>query len=147
MAKKLQLSALHWAGVTALALLLIGVRLFERDLFYDPFLQAFHKVAVTIPAYETGKLFLNYFLRYIINTALSLGILWIFFKDRGILRLTGILYIIFFIVLAVALYLVLQTEAPSLKAIFYLRRFLIQPMFILLFLPAFYYQRYVADKN
>ena len=147
MARKLQLSALQWVGVVALALLLISVRLFEHALFYDPFLEAFHKVAVTIPQYETGKLFLNYFLRYIINTVLSLGILWLFFKDRTVLRLTGILYVIFFIVLALALYIVLQMEAPSLKAIFYLRRFLIQPMFILLFLPAFYYQRYVAEKN
>lgn len=147
MAKKLPLSALQWLAIAALVLLLISVRLFERVLFYDPFIEAFHKVAVTIPAYDTGKLFFNYFLRYLLNTAVSMGILWVFFKDRQILRLTGVLYTVFFIVLAALLYVTLQPESPSLKAIFYLRRFLIQPMFILLFLPAFYYQKYMADKN
>jgi exosortase F-associated protein len=147
MARKLQLSALQWAGIAALAVLLISVRLFEHALFYDPFLEAFHKVAVTIPAYETGRLFFNYFFRYALNTAFSIGILWLFFKDKSIIKLTGTLYFIFFIVLAAALYTTLQMEAPSLKGIFNLRRFLIQPMFILLFLPAFYYQKYVAEKN
>ncbi|MFP9098245.1 exosortase F system-associated membrane protein [Flavobacterium sp. RHBU_24] len=147
MAKKLQLSAVQWVGIVVLALLLISVRLFEHALFYDPFIKAFHNVAVTIPDYETGRLFLHYFFRYALNTSISLSIMWLFFKDTGMLRLAGILYVVFFIVLMVALYITLQMEAPPLKAIFYLRRFLIQPMFILLFLPAFYYQKYVAEKN
>jgi|GEM_PF-397834 len=142
-----RLMPLRVAGIVLLFLLLISVRLFERYLFYDPFLEAFHKVAVSIPEYETGRLFLNYFFRYALNTVISLYILWLFFKDKSILKLTGILYVTFFIVLAVALYVVLNMDAPSLKAVFYLRRFLIQPMFILLFLPAFYYQKYVADNS
>ncbi|WP_374707786.1 exosortase F system-associated protein [Flavobacterium sp. J372] len=44
-------------------------------------------------------------------------------------------------VLMIAFIIVVNTEKPNLLALFYIRRFLIQPLFLILFIPAFYYQR------
>lgn len=144
MERKLRLSALQWLGIIILGILIISVRFFENQWFYDPFLQAFKKSQYQMVPYQSGRLFLNYLLRFGINTGASLGILWLVFKDASVIKLSAIIYLVLFIILSLALFVVLQTEEPSLKAIFYIRRFMIQPLLILLFLPAFYYQKYMA---
>lgn len=138
-----KLSFLDWAGIIACLILLVGVRLFENRLFYDPFLMFFKGIDKTPPAYNSGRLFLGYVFRYVLNTLFSMGILWLLFKDRGIIKLTSVLYGVLFVILAVPLFIVINTDDPSLSLIFYLRRFLIQPLPLLLFVPAFYYQRYI----
>ncbi|WP_116786953.1 exosortase F system-associated membrane protein [Flavobacterium psychrotrophum] len=144
MKNKLKLKPADWLGITVLLILIICVRLFESRLFYDPFLQ-FFKTQLTkdFPGYDLGRLFLNYVFRYLLNTVFSLGILWLLFKDRDVIKLTSILYIAVFVVLGTLLFIVLSTSEPSQTLIFYLRRFLIQPLLLLLFVPAFYYQRYM----
>jgi exosortase F-associated protein len=144
MQRKLQLSPLNWSILGFMAVLLICVRMFQHSLFYDPFIHFFKKIDKShFPEYDTAKLFLNYLFRYGINTVLSLGILWVMFKDKAIIKLTSLLYVGLFLVLAVSLYMVLQADAPSLKLVFYIRRFLMQPLPLLLFVPAFYYQKYM----
>lgn len=144
MQNKPKLSFLDWAGIIILLILLVCVRLFENRLFYDPFLLFFKGVEKSsLPAYDTGKLFLGYAFRYLLNTAFSLGILWLVFKDKPIIKLTSLLYIVLFVILALSLFIALHTDLPSLQLIFYLRRFLIQALPLLLFVPAFYYQRYM----
>lgn len=146
MQKKLRLSPLSWFLVTVMVLLLVGVRLFEKTLFYDPFIIFFkYSKERALPEYDAVKLFINYFMRYGFNSLISLAVLWILFRDKTILRLTSVLYVVFFIVLAILLFVVLQTETPSQKLIFYLRRFIIQPLLLLLFIPAFYFQKYVKQ--
>lgn len=144
MQKKLQLSPLSWVTIALAALLLICVRMFQRSLFYDPFLSFFNEVNQEyLPQYDTVKLFVNYLFRYGVNTLLSLVILWVMFRDRGIIKLTAVLYAGLFIVLAISLYIVLQPKETPLQLVFYIRRFLIQPLPLLLFVPAFYYQKYM----
>lgn len=144
MQKKLRLSPLSWCAVTALVMGLICVRLFEKTLFYDPFIIYFkHSGRVGLPDYDTVRLFLHYGLRYGINSLISLGMLWLLFRDKGIIKLTSLLYAALFLVFALALLIVLQDNDPSQKLIFYLRRFIIQPLLLLLFVPAFYFQKYI----
>ncbi|MFP5438472.1 MAG: exosortase F system-associated membrane protein [Bacteroidia bacterium] len=144
MQRKLLLSPLSWVIIGMAAVLLICVRMFQRGLFYDPFLSFFNEVNQDyLPQYDTAKLFANYLFRYALNTLLSLVILWVMFKDKAIIKLTLLLYIGLFIALAACLYIVLQSDSPSLKLLFYIRRFLIQPLPLLLFIPAFYYQKYM----
>nr|WP_322624147.1 exosortase F system-associated protein [uncultured Flavobacterium sp.] len=144
MQRKLRLSPLNWGILGLMAVLLICVRMFQHSLFYDPFVHFFKKIDKShFPEYDTAKLFLNYLFRYGINTVLSLGILWVMFKDKAIIKLTSLLYAGLFVVLALSLYMILQADAPSLKLVFYIRRFLMQPLPLLLFVPAFYYQKYM----
>lgn len=144
MQRKLQLSPLNCGILGLMAVLLICVRMFQHSLFYDPFIHFFKKIDKShFPQYDTTKLFLNYFFRYVLNMLLSLVILWIMFKDKAIIKLTSLLYAGLFVILALSLYIILQADAPSLKLIFYIRRFLMQPLPLLLFVPAFYYQKYM----
>jgi exosortase F-associated protein len=93
-----------------------------------------------LPQYDAVRLGLSLFFRYTLNAILSLGIIWLFFKDKGILKLSSLLYAGFFIILITAFYIVLSANEPNMLVLFYIRRFIIQPLFLILFIPAFYYQ-------
>ena len=123
--------------------LLILIRVFEDQLFYDPLLDFFKKdfTKLRLPNFKSTYLFLGFFFRYSLNTAFSLGIIYVFFKDVGMIQFSLLLYVIFFIVLSLIFFLIVYIDEGNNWLLFYVRRFLIQPIFILLFIPGFYYQK------
>lgn len=124
--------------------LLAVIRAYEDALFYDPFLNFFKRDYHNLPIPEVNsfKLFMGILFRYFLNSALSLAIIYVLFKDLDGLKFASFLYLMFFVLLVAAFFIVLSFyEEPSKMALFYIRRFLIQPLFLLLFLPAFYYQK------
>ncbi|WP_348813445.1 exosortase F system-associated membrane protein [Flavobacterium maritimum] len=124
--------------------LLALVRAFEDELFYDPFLAYFKKDfnSLPLPKYDAVKLFFGLLFRYGLNTVFSLGILYILFKDVDIIRFTSVLYGFFFLVLISLFFLIIYFyEEHNNLMLFYVRRFLIQPIFVIVFVPAFYYQK------
>ncbi|MBU3681923.1 MAG: exosortase F system-associated protein [Flavobacterium sp.] len=132
----------------ALAVLLVlglaAVRAFEHRLFYDPFISFFKRDYQNqdYPDFSAWQLIISYSLRYLANTALSLLLLYVLFADNTIIKVAAILYVIFLIVLlSVFFTLFYLDEHPATFVVFYVRRFLIQPLFIILFIPAFYYQK------
>jgi exosortase F-associated protein len=143
MQSQLQLSKLRIAGIAILFLLLISVRIVQKHLFYDPLLEFFESTTKKIPTYDSLKLFSGLLFRYALNSLISLGILWLVFKDKSVQRLTLLLYVVFFIVLIGSFFVVINLDDPGLLLLFYIRRFLIQPLFLILFLPAFYYQKHM----
>lgn len=125
-------------------LLLALVRAYEDDLFYDPFLNYFKMdyYNLPLPKINTIQLFLGLFFRYFLNAALSLGVIYVLFKDFEAIKFASLLYLLFFIILVIIFFSVLYYFGETNKmTLFYIRRFLIQPLFLLLFLPAFYYQK------
>jgi exosortase F-associated protein len=131
-----------------LAAALVCIRAFEDQLFYDPFLYYFKEEKVLpYPEVNSIKLYLNLFFRYFLNTIFSLFLLYVIFKDKALVQFSAILYGLFFILLLIAFYLYLNFFDESHKMIlFYIRRFLIQPVFILLFIPGFYFQSQTQKK-
>ena len=121
------------------------IRFFENSLFYDPFLAFFKGINQTVfPEIQISKLFFNLFFRYATNSVISLLILFVIFKDLNLIRFASFLYSIFFFLLIIFFFVVLIYLDESYKmTLFYIRRFLIQPIFILLFIPAFYFQKSV----
>ncbi|AWH85059.1 exosortase F system-associated protein [Flavobacterium album] len=134
------------SGIIVLLVLLVLVRVFEEKLFYDPLLAFFRKEDKELPEYDSMQLFFGLAFRYGLNMLFSLGIIWLAFKDKSVMKLTTVLYAVFFVLLTAVLFISLNTEKPSLLLIFYVRRFLIQPLFLILFLPAFYYQAHINKK-
>lgn len=129
-------------GVLILALIL--VRAFESKLFYDPFLKFFHgeNQNKPLPDYDGFKLFLGLFSRYLINSVITISIIYLLFKETSIVKLTAVLLVVFFVILITAFFLILNfSSKPDYLVVFYIRRFLIQPLFLILFVPAFFYQR------
>lgn len=127
-----------------LVALLVLIRAYEDNLFYDPFLDYFKSdyQKFAIPAIDKIQLFFGLFLRYFLNTILSLAIIYVLFKDIDAIKFASVLYLVFFIILIAAFFFIVKNNGEINKmSLFYVRRFLIQPLFLILFLPAFYYQR------
>ena len=132
------------ALATLFAIGLVVIRAYEDSLFYDPFLNYFKTdyYNLPIPEIDNFKLFLGLFFRYFMNTVLSLAIIYVLFKDIDAIKFASFLYSLFFAILIIALFFILLNTGETNKmSLFYIRRFLIQPLFLLLFLPAFYYQK------
>lgn len=136
---------LKLTGLIFLFGLLILVRLFEAELFYDPLLVFFKQDYLynKVPDFEFAKLMLHTAYRFWVNTLISLLILYVAFKDKGIVKFSSVLYLIAFVILFswMAWLVANATPESNYNILFYVRRFLIQPLLVLLLLPAFYYHR------
>lgn len=127
-----------------LFILLVLVRVFEDVLFYDPYLQFFQNdyLYIDSPRREIAKLVFNTSLRFLINTILSLGIIYVSFKDRSIVKFSVVIYAIVYVVLLIPfLYFVINPKQEDYYLFFNVRRFLIQPILLIILLPAFYYYK------
>ena len=125
-----------------LFILLIAIRYFE-NFFYDPiqtyFQNDYHYNK--LPEINTYKLLFHIFLRYTLNSIISIAIIWIAFRRKSYISFSIYFFIIAFIFLIIAFVLALQTRFEHYYLFgYYVRRFLIHPIFVLLLLPAFYYQ-------
>lgn len=124
--------------------LLVLIRVFENELFYDPYLLFFQNdyLYMDFPRREVLKLTLFTSLRYVLNSVISLGIIYLFFKDKSIVKFSGIVYSVAYIILIlIFLYFVINPRQEDYYLFFNFRRFLIQPVLLLLLLPAFYYYK------
>ena len=124
--------------------LLILIRVFEDSLFYDPYLLFFKNdyLYMDYPRREVLKLTLFTSLRYVLNSLISLGIIFLVFKDKSIVKFSALIYIVAYIILvAIFLYFVINPKQEDYYLFFNLRRFLIQPVILLFLLPAFYYYK------
>lgn len=145
MQKKIKFKPIDVTSLLVLLVLLVSVRVFQEQLFYDPLLAFFKTESEVLPEYNSFKLFLGLLFRYTLNTLLSLGITYLLFKDKAILKLCICLYIAFFIIFTLALFVIINTDDVNLLLLFYIRRFIIQPLFLILFTPAFYYQKKLRE--
>jgi exosortase F-associated protein len=124
---------------------LVCVRFFEDVLFYDPFLNFFksHSQNQSVPELNDVKLFFGFLFRYTLNTFFSLSIIYLLFKQLQLVKFSAILFLVLFLLFVSLFFVVLRcTNEPDYLILFYLRRFLIQPLFLILFIPAFYYQQF-----
>jgi len=131
-----------YIGLALLGLIL--VRTFEDELFYDPFLSFFKTDYQNkpLPDLNCYLLFGNLLLRYAINTFFSLIIIRLLFNERNLMIFSGYLFLFLFVILVVIFFSLLHFyKEPDYLILFYIRRFLIQPLFLVLFIPAFYYQQ------
>ena len=125
-----------------IVLCFVLIRALEASLFYDPFLQYFESdfSSAPFPNVDVFRLFCNLLFRFALNTVLSLMLIYVLFKDLEILKFTGYLFLFFFLVLFSMFFIIIQYFQDSSWVLFYVRRFIIQPLLVLLFIPAFYYQ-------
>ena len=130
--------------LVSLVLFLALIRIGETSLFYDPYLDYFKSdfTNLQLPIVDKLKLFLSLFFRYSLNTIVSIAFIQIAFKDINFSKFVSVLYVLLFIVLIIVFYFVLAFYAEENKmTLFYIRRFLIQPLFLLLFIPGYLIQK------
>ncbi|WP_343796256.1 exosortase F system-associated membrane protein [Gaetbulibacter jejuensis] len=124
--------------------LLVLIRVFENELFYDPYLLFFKNdyLYMDYPRREILKLTLFTTLRYVLNGVVSLAIIYLFFKDKSIVKFSVIVYTLAYLILIlIFLYFVINPRQEDYYLFFNFRRFLIQPVILLLLIPAFYYYK------
>ena len=129
---------------------LIAVRSLENILFYDPFL-AFFKSANTnasFPDFQWTPLILNYFLRFALNVILSLLIVQSLFQNKKwTIQALVLILIIFAITFALYLFCIYSKFEIGYLFSFYMRRFVIQPLILLVIIPLFYYRKIQLEKG
>ncbi|MDO9262115.1 MAG: exosortase F system-associated protein [Flavobacteriaceae bacterium] len=131
-----------------LIVILIGmlalIRKFSEAIFYDPLTPFFkHDYLVkSMPDIEFIPFFLNLFFRYLINSLVSLAIIYLAFPKRDLIIFLVWIYIVGFAIFVIPYYFIITNYTQeNYLMLFYVRRFLIQPILLLLLLPAFYYQK------
>lgn len=131
---------LIFAGILGL----VSVRFLEDKIFYDPFLEFFkadYKVA-QVPDFIWGKLMLSHFFRFALNLIFSAIVVHFMFLNKKwtiqAVFLMAVAFLFFFPIYLWCLYS--KMEIGSLFT-FSVRRFVIQPIILLLIIPIFYYRK------
>jgi exosortase F-associated protein len=127
-----------------LFVVLFLVRAFEDQLFYDPLNSYFQNdyLYKKIPLLDRWNLLLHLFYRYTANSLISLAIIHMVFRNKKIIKFSQLFFTISFLLLIIAFFFSLRNNLEGgYLFTFYIRRFLIQPLFLLILLPAFYYHK------
>jgi exosortase F-associated protein len=131
-------------------LLLALIRAFQTELFTDPFIAFFkgNYASKPPPILDEISLYINTAFRYFLNTVVSLFAIYIAFPKKSILKFSVVFYVFAFVVLMTVKIILIQQLQPDLySTFFYVRRFLIQPLFVIILLPAFYYQEKLQTEK
>ncbi|MDO5510260.1 MAG: exosortase F system-associated protein [Weeksellaceae bacterium] len=132
----------HYILVVLAIAMLFAVRAFEQQLFYDPLLQFFHTDfrEAQFPEFQHGKHLLSISMRYTLNALIGIAIIHLLFRDKRHTSFALITYLLIgAICLSIYAFWLSQPQSLSYTAAFYVRRVLLQPMLLLLLVPAFYY--------
>ena len=144
MLEKVKINRNKITAVGMLFVLLVAIRAFEDYLFYDPFSLYFKNdyLSLPFPVFNSVSLLISMGVRFGLNSIISLLIIYCLFKDWGLTKFAAVIYVFFFVLLITAFFvLVLFTDQYNNFVVFYVRRFLIQPLLLLLFIPAIFYQK------
>lgn len=142
-----------WLRYGLAAVLIFGlilVRKFETELFYDPFLAYFKSDFYNseFPQYDLGKLILNILFRYFLNLLLSVLIIGLIFWRKDYMKYTAYIWLGFLAVfLPLYVYFIETHFSLGENYGFYIRRFLIQPVLLLILIPAFFYHQQTAGNT
>lgn len=141
---------LSWLLVIVGVCGLVSVRMLEDQIFYDPFLSFFHEgnKDISFPEFEWGKLIMSHLFRFFLNLFFSCVIIHFLFKNKEwTIQGAILILIIFAITFPIYLYCISDQFEMGYLFSFYMRRFVIQPLILLLIIPLFYYRKQMMLKN
>ena len=131
---------LVFAGILGL----ISVRFLEDKIFYDPFLEFFkadYKVA-QVPDFIWGKLMLSHFFRFALNLIFSAIVVHcMFLNKKWTIQAVFLMAVAFLFFFPIYLWCLYSKMEIGYLFTFSVRRFVIQPIILLLIIPIFYYRK------
>lgn len=143
------MKALRWLMVFGGIAGLVGVRMVENSAFYDPFLNYFNQASkmAEFPDFEWGKLIGGHLLRFLLNLIFSLLVVQGLFGRKKWTVQAGMLILLAFVI-TFPIYLLCIADRFEIGYLFsfYMRRFVIQPIILLLIAPLFYYRKFLEEK-
>jgi len=126
-------------GFIGLALVYVG----QKKLFYDPFLDfIYNPVADNYPDLETNKYVFSKLFRFLLNDSLAILIIYGFFGPGKYVKFAA--YILLFglvVLLPIYLVLVIFFYQETYSFLNHLHRLVLNPVLMMLLIPAFYSQR------
>ncbi len=141
---------LSWVWVLIGFLGLVLVRFFEDQLFYDPFLDYFRNenFHIAFPKFIWGKLIFSNIFRFILNLFFSCIVIQFLFKNKSwTIQGALLIFIVFIITFPLYLYCIYDEFRVGNLFSFYVRRFVIQPVILLLIIPLFYYRKKLINSS
>lgn len=130
---------------------LVAVRFMSPYLFHDPLIEFFHSAEYynnPLPEINLGFFTISLFIRFAINTSLTLGLVYVLFEKVELIRLTTFIYIgVWVILFPILILLVFYASGDEYRYLFYIRRILIHPVLTLILIPAFLYNDRQVDNN
>ncbi len=127
-----------------LLFLLMAIRLFEKRFFDDGLIDFFKHdyLNSSLPAVSAVKVLWVDSVRYGLNAIISILILHLYFKSSELGKFLGLFFVFFYFISLLSMLYALQTyQAGHYLVLFYSRRFLIQPLLLLLLFPALWMQQ------
>ena len=140
----------YWILVVLGIFGLIGVRTVESHIFYDPFLTYFHEANknALFPEFDWFKLIISHLFRFTLNLFFSSLIIYgIFGRKDWTIQGIVLMLIVFAITFPMYLYAISSKFEMGYLFSFYVRRFVIQPLTVLLIIPIFYYRQHLQKKQ
>ena len=137
------MNKIKWLLVALCILGLVGVRVLESKIFYDPFLDYFANTGNSaFPQFEWGRLIGSHIFRFLLNLIFSLGIVhFLFLNKKWTFQAMVLITLSFIIFFPIYLYSVYTEFSFGNLFSFYIRRFVIQPLPVLLIVPLFYHRK------
>ena len=131
---------LVFAGILGL----VSVRFLEDKIFYDPFLEFFkadYKVT-QVPDFIWGKLMLSHFFRFALNLIFSAIVVhFMFLNKKWTIQAVFLMAVAFLFFFPIYLWCLYSKMEIGYLFTFSVRRFVIQPIILLLIIPIFYYRK------
>jgi len=138
-------------GIMLCILLLILVRKFETNIFYDPLLQFFKQKDFNHhapPYFNVLKLIISLIFRYGINSLITLVIIQLWYNDKKITKVSNyILLFCFLFFTSLYLFSLFTNFSLGYMPTFYIRRIIIQPILLLLLIPSIYYYKNLPNNS
>ena len=120
------------------------IRAYAADLFYDPLIEYFKNdyLYSKLPTINILQLAIDMLFRYVLHAILTITIIWLLFRRKEYVKFTSYFLILAFILLMTAFIILIKNNFENGYLLpFYIRRFLIHPLFLFILLPAFYFQK------
>jgi len=131
-----------------LLILFLIIRAYETYFFYDPLMAYFKNdyLYKYVENLDLWRLTINMLFRYSLNSTISLGFIWVLFERKDYFKFSFFFFVFAFILLVLVFnFLIKDGFEEGYLLPYYIRRFIIHPLFLLILLPAFYYQN--LSKN
>lgn len=126
---------------TACLIVLVLVYLFQREWFYSGFYDT-GASSDKVPDFDPLKFFISKYTRFLINDTMALGILWSLFYEKKYMNFAFAVFLVEAIVLMPFYITGVIWFWDSLRwFLSHLHRLVVNPFFMMLLIPAFYYQK------
>ncbi|MDT8347444.1 MAG: exosortase F system-associated protein [Flavobacteriaceae bacterium] len=129
--------------ITAAALSVLAfaaVRYFEHYIFYDPFIDFFKTQyqALAFPEVDLYALLISVSFRFFLNAIIGLVFIKILFLKPVYVKAATLVYLVAYLVFMLAYFLLVKNQSDYFF-LFYVRKFLIHPILLLILLPAIFF--------